>query len=117
MTGDNSLKCEGLSDSGSKAGSPLPTVPRSDSVLDARHLRCPMPLLKTRQALRALVHGQTLLVRATDIGARRDIPAYLRQSGHELVRSSDPASETEGEIWFLIRSVGRAVERDSEGDA
>nr|WP_223427145.1 sulfurtransferase TusA family protein [Alcanivorax limicola] len=78
-------------------------LPGADSVLDARGLRCPMPLLKTRQALRGLASGQTLLVRATDIGARRDIPAYLRQSGHELVRSSDPAAPTDDEIWFLIR--------------
>ena len=92
------------------SGEPLPTVPessqalpRSDSLLDARGLRCPMPLLKTRQALRGLASGQTLLVRATDIGARRDIPAYLRQSGHELVRSSDPATDNDDEIWFLIR--------------
>ncbi|MCH8543545.1 MAG: sulfurtransferase TusA family protein [Alcanivorax sp.] len=94
----------------------LQTLPGSDSQLDARHLRCPMPLLKTRQALRALAPGQTLLVRATDVGARRDIPAYLRQSGHELVRSSDPATETDDEIWFLIRVVDNDAETDAEGD-
>ncbi|MCK0538442.1 sulfurtransferase TusA family protein [Alcanivorax quisquiliarum] len=71
----------------------------ADLTLDATGLRCPLPLLKTRQALRQLAPGALLLVRATDIGARRDIPAYLRQSGHELVR----ASETDGELRFLIR--------------
>lgn len=71
----------------------------ADLTLDATALRCPLPLLKTRQALRQLAPGALLLVRATDVGARRDIPAYLRQSGHKLVR----ASEIDGELHFLIR--------------
>lgn len=66
--------------------------------LDATGLRCPLPLLKTRQALRTLSPGQLLRVRATDAGARRDIPAYLRQSGHELVR----VTEQDGELQFII---------------
>lgn len=77
------------------------TLPTADELLDARGLRCPMPLLRTRQALRHLSPGQTLLVRATDAGARRDIPAYLRQSGHELVRTG----EVDDELWFLIRTA------------
>ncbi|WP_111657035.1 sulfurtransferase TusA family protein [Isoalcanivorax indicus] len=84
--------------SGTVATGPLPTA---DDVLDARGLRCPMPLLRARQALRHLPSGHTLLVRATDAGSRRDIPAYLRQSGHELVRSG----EVDEEFWFLIRTA------------
>lgn len=66
--------------------------------LDARDLLCPMPLLKTRQALRNMQVQQRLLVKATDPGARRDIPAYLRQSTDQLVRWE----EHQGELWFLI---------------
>lgn len=67
--------------------------------LDATGLRCPLPLLKTRQAMRQLAPGHLLLVRATDSGARRDIPAYLRQSGHQLVRMLEQGDE----FHFLIR--------------
>ncbi|AFT71486.1 Protein containing SirA-like domain [Alloalcanivorax dieselolei B5] len=67
--------------------------------LDARGLQCPLPLLKTRQALRHLAPGQMLRVLASDAGSARDIPAYLRQSPHDLVRDG----ETEGEYEFLIR--------------
>lgn len=67
--------------------------------LDARGLNCPLPLLKTRQALRALQAGALLEVRATDAGSARDIPEYLRQSSHELVRHE----QDEREFRFLIR--------------
>ena len=67
--------------------------------LDARGLNCPLPLLKTRQALRALQAGALLEVTATDPGSARDIPEYLRQSSHELVRHE----QDEREFRFLIR--------------
>jgi tRNA 2-thiouridine synthesizing protein A len=67
--------------------------------LDARGLNCPLPLLKTRQALRALQAGALLEVMATDAGSARDIPEYLRQSSHELVRHE----QDEREFRFLIR--------------
>ncbi|HCE40164.1 sulfurtransferase TusA family protein [Alloalcanivorax sp. C16-2] len=67
--------------------------------LDARGLNCPLPLLKTRQALRGLAPGALLEVAATDAGSARDIPNYLGQSPHELVRRD----ENEQEFRFLIR--------------
>lgn len=76
--------------------------PHADAELDAASLRCPMPLLKTRQAIRQLSAGNILHVWATDVGARRDIPAWLRQSPHELVHFS----EVQGELHFWIRSAG-----------
>ncbi len=71
-----------------------------DLVLDVTGLNCPMPLLKTRQQLRGLAPGTLLLVRASDPGARRDIPAWLRQTRHSLVQSEDH----EGVLYFLIRA-------------
>jgi len=67
--------------------------------LDARGLQCPLPLLKTRQALRGLRPGELLRVLASDAGSARDIPNYLGQSSHELVRRS----EEDGVFVFLIR--------------
>lgn len=71
----------------------------ADREVDARGLSCPMPLLKTRQALRSIKVGALLHVIASDSGSRRDIPAYLRQSEHDLVHFT----ETEAEIHFWIR--------------
>lgn len=71
----------------------------ADLHVDASTLQCPLPLLKTRQALRQLRAGQLLEVIATDTGSANDIPAYLRQSCHALVRMQ----ETNGRYRFVIR--------------
>ncbi|MES3041087.1 MAG: sulfurtransferase TusA family protein [Pseudomonadota bacterium] len=52
--------------------------------LDFRHLRCPMPLLRLKQALHALPAHTVVEVLTADAGATRDIPAFLRQAGHRL---------------------------------
>jgi tRNA 2-thiouridine synthesizing protein A len=53
--------------------------------VDARGLRCPMPLLKAKQALRDLAPAAMLRVLATDAGSVRDFQAYARISGIELL--------------------------------
>lgn len=66
--------------------------------LDARALRCPLPLLRTKQQLMKMQAGEVLEVRATDAGSWRDIPAYLSNSPHHLLAQSD----TDGEYFYLI---------------
>ncbi|MCC1496461.1 sulfurtransferase TusA family protein [Alcanivorax sp. 1008] len=73
-----------------------------DMTLDVTGLRCPMPLLKARQQLRAMPAHALLLVRADDPGARRDIPAWLGQADHELVHFADQ----DGVYEFFIRVGG-----------
>ena len=51
--------------------------------LDASGLRCPLPLLKAKQALRELVPGDLLRVLATDAGSVRDFQGFGRISGDE----------------------------------
>lgn len=58
---------------------------RVDQRLDCSGLRCPLPLLRTKQALNRLPAGSVLEVLATDAGAERDIPAFLKLSTHRLL--------------------------------
>jgi len=51
-------------------------------VIDARGLKCPLPVLKMEKRLETLVSGATLTVLASDPMARIDIPLYCRQRGH-----------------------------------
>ena len=53
--------------------------------LDTCGLRCPLPLLKAKQALRDMAADQVLRVLATDAGSVRDFQAYARLSGQELL--------------------------------
>lgn len=57
--------------------------------LDARRLMCPMPVIRTQDTVKALAAGDTLEVRCTDPGARHDIPAWCRISGHRVTEVRD----------------------------
>lgn len=50
--------------------------------LDARGLKCPLPVLAMEKRLAGLSPGAALEVLATDPVARIDIPLYCRQNGH-----------------------------------
>lgn len=52
-------------------------------IIDARGLRCPLPVLKMEKRLEALASGATLTVLATDPMAKIDIPLFCRQHGHD----------------------------------
>ena len=73
----------------------LPEVTR----LDARGLKCPMPIVKTAQAIKVLTPGQLLEVVATDPGSVADFAAWSRSTGNELVEQSAEG----GEYRFVLR--------------
>lgn len=56
--------------------------------LDAKGLNCPMPIVKTAQAIKGLASGQLLEVLATDPGSVKDFAAWSRTTGNELVEQS-----------------------------
>ncbi|MBP33637.1 sulfurtransferase TusA family protein [Methylobacterium sp.] len=52
--------------------------------LDLSGLKCPLPVLRTRKALRSLPAGRTLVVTCTDPLAALDIPNLVREEGARL---------------------------------
>ena len=56
--------------------------------VDARGLSCPRPLVKTAQAMKSLPSGTLLEVLATDPGSVKDLAAWSRTTGNELVEQS-----------------------------
>ena len=56
-----------------------------DIELDTRGLNCPLPILKAKKALTAMLTGQLLRVVSTDPGSTRDFQAFARQTGNELL--------------------------------
>ncbi len=71
-----------------------------DVLLQVHGLRCPMPLLKTKQALSSMEVGQVLKVEATDAGSRRDIPAFVDLTSHELLKQEE---EAELFIFYILK--------------
>nr|WP_029929636.1 sulfurtransferase TusA family protein [Ochrobactrum sp. BTU2] len=68
-------------------------------VYDLRGLKCPLPVLKTRNRLEKMPSEALLWVEATDPLSGIDIPHFCTQEGHALV-----AQEHQGTLHrFLIR--------------
>lgn len=71
----------------------------ADQVLDAKGLNCPLPILRTKKALKDMATGATLEVQSTDPGSVKDFEAFCRTTGNELVDQ-----KIEGGVYtFLIR--------------
>jgi tRNA 2-thiouridine synthesizing protein A len=76
------------------------TVLEITARVDARGQSCPMPIVRTAQAARAMPSGTVIEVLATDPGSTRDFVAWSRSTGHELVEQS-----TDGSVHrFVIRT-------------
>lgn len=71
----------------------MPTDDAPGEILDARGLKCPLPVLKAEKRLAALPPGSRLLVLATDPMARVDLPLFCRQRGYPCTSSRD------GDAW------------------
>ena len=74
------------------------TLTQIDQLVDARGLACPMPIVKTAQAIKTMASGQVLEVLATDAGAVKDFAAWSKSTGNQLLESSQDA----GTYRFLI---------------
>lgn len=62
-----------------------PSDARGITVVDARGLRCPLPLIRTQAAIRTAAPGGSVYVLATDPEAPIDIAAWCFDEGHEFV--------------------------------
>ena len=72
------------------------------STLDARNLSCPMPVLKSKKALKAIEINQILEILATDPGSMADIPAWSRTTGQELISSEELGPKN---FRFLVKRL------------
>lgn len=71
--------------------------------IDTSGTRCPIPLLRAKQALKALQVGELLCVVATDPAAKPDFDAMLSHLPHELIDYSSQNGECGRLDTFIIR--------------
>lgn len=72
-----------------------------DKELDARGLNCPLPILRTKKYLAEIASGQVLKVASTDPGSVKDMQAFAKQTGNELLATQ----ESGGEFLFFMRKA------------
>ncbi len=66
-----------------------------DKELDARGLNCPLPILRAKKALTDMSGGQVLRILSTDPGSVKDFQAFAKQTGNELLVSTESNKEFE----------------------
>lgn len=77
----------------------LDLIMQFDRELDVQGLKCPLPILRTKKSLSEMTTGQVLRVLATDPGAAKDFQAFARQTGNQLLSST----ETDQVFEFFFR--------------
>ncbi len=68
---------------------------------DATGLNCPLPILRTKKELSKMNAGEVLYVISTDSGSVKDFDAFCKQTGNELLESS----EAEGKFHYYIKKA------------
>ena len=72
-----------------------------DRQIDCTGLFCPMPIVKTREAIKQLGVGQILEMLSDDPGSDPDMKSWARATGHDLVDVS-----RRGAVYhFLVRKT------------
>ncbi len=73
--------------------------------LDLTGLKCPLPALKTRKALKALTPGDVLEVHCTDPLSVIDIPNLIRETGDRV----EITERREHSIVFVIEKTNGTI--------
>jgi tRNA 2-thiouridine synthesizing protein A len=69
------------------------------TTVDAKGLSCPMPIVKTAQAVKTVPAGELIEVLATDPGSVKDFAAWTRSTGNTIVEQT----EADGVYRFVIK--------------
>ncbi|MCY1692378.1 sulfurtransferase TusA family protein [Exiguobacterium sp. SL14] len=83
------------------------TMIKSDIVLDAKGLACPMPIVRTKKTIKTLEPGQVIEVQATDKGSTADLRAWANSTGNHYLGTIE-----EGEVLrhYVRKSTGDVTE-------
>lgn len=77
----------------------MTTTAEIAQTVDAKGLSCPMPIVKTAQAIKTVPAGAVIEVLATDPGSTKDFVAWCKSTGNELIEQT-----TDGATFrFVIR--------------
>ena len=79
------------------------------TTLDLTGLKCPLPALKTRKALKTVAPGDFLEVHCTDPLSVIDIPNLIRETGDKV----EISERGETRIVFLIEKTNGAIEKSN----
>jgi tRNA 2-thiouridine synthesizing protein A len=68
-------------------------------IVDTKGMKCPLPVLKARKALKSLAPGPIMQVLATDPGAIDDFKHFCKTTGARLIEQRE---EPGGVLVFVL---------------
>jgi len=71
----------------------------SVKVIDVRGRCCPIPIIEAKRAMGHCVPGSSVRILATDVGFPKDLEAFCRQTGHQIIESDSMG----GEYSYLVQ--------------
>ena len=71
-----------------------PSQIKPNKTVDARGTSCPGPLLEAKRAITQVPIDGILEVLSSDPGTKKDIPAWAKKVGHELLGMVDESGYT-----------------------
>jgi TusA-related sulfurtransferase len=82
--------------------------------IEMHRLLCPMPVIRTQQAVKKMQVGEVLQLICTDPGTMHDIPTWCRMYGHKILRADEVEKEFIFEIEILQaeETIGQANKSD-----
>lgn len=75
------------------------TLVEANEVIDTSGLNCPLPVLKAKKAIKSIDVGSVLKIISTDPGSKKDIPAWARVTGQEILEESEEG----GKFVFYVK--------------
>ncbi|QUW22928.1 sulfurtransferase TusA family protein [Sporosarcina sp. Marseille-Q4063] len=81
---------------------------QTNSIMDAKGLACPMPIVKTKKAIKNLESGEVLEVQATDKGSTADLKAWAEGTGHHYLGTIEEGT--------LLKHYLRKASEEEEND-
>jgi TusA-related sulfurtransferase len=87
--------------------------------VDARGLRCPLPVIRLAEAARDAPAGTWIVLLASDPAARYDIPAWCRMRDHELREMAEATAEGDDPAYlrFVVLTRPQRSKADGIGSA
>ncbi|MFH1877523.1 MAG: FAD-dependent oxidoreductase [Candidatus Omnitrophota bacterium] len=80
--------------------------------IDARGLQCPGPVVKLKEAMGSVEHGDIVKIKSSDMGFAMDIPKWCQSSGNVLVSLT---AEPDGTTAFVMKGVKDKKREDVPG--
>jgi len=80
----------------------MDTPAAAETVLDLTGLLCPLPLLKTKQAMAKMESGERIRILATDRSVVVDFRVFIDRFGHELLEFTESSG---GHYVFVLRKA------------